>query len=65
MTAHDPELIRSVLDQRTLDLERDDAARKALDDAANALEMLGGADQYQRAYRKAADFLRAFRWRPS
>lgn len=50
--------------RRSVELEQVDAARQALDEAANALELLGGADQYQRAYRKAADFLRAFRWRP-
>lgn len=46
---------------RVIELERADAARKALDEAANALELLSGADQYQRAWRKAADFLRTFK----
>lgn len=46
---------------RMIALERKDAARLALDEAANALELLSGAEQYQRAWRKAADFLRAFK----
>lgn len=46
---------------RRVELERAEAARLALDEAANALELLGGADQYQRAWRKAADFLRMFK----
>lgn len=46
---------------RMITLERADAARRALEEAANALETMGGAEQYQRAWRKAADFLRAFR----
>jgi len=47
--------------QRSVALERADAARQALDEAASALEKLEGADQYERAWRKAADFLRMFR----
>jgi hypothetical protein len=46
---------------RVIELERADAARKALEEAANELEMKHGAEQYQRAWRKAADFLRSFR----
>lgn len=46
---------------RMIELERADAARMALEEAANALEVMNGAEQYQRAWRKAADFLRAFR----
>lgn len=45
---------------RVIELERDDAARRALEDAANALEIRGGNELYQRAWRKAADFLRTF-----
>jgi hypothetical protein len=46
---------------RVIELERADAARRAREEAANALETMSGAEQYQRAWRKAADFLRAFR----
>lgn len=46
---------------RVIELERADAARQALEEAANALETMSGAEQYQRAWRKAADFLRAFK----
>lgn len=46
---------------RVIELERDDAVRKALEQAANELETMSGAEQYQRAWRKAADFLRTFR----
>lgn len=45
---------------RRIQLERDDAARKALEEAANALEIRGGNELYQRAWRRAADFLRTF-----
>jgi hypothetical protein len=47
--------------ERVIELERADAARKALEEAANELETMAGAEQYQRAWRKAADFLRSFR----
>lgn len=47
-------------DIRRIELERDDAARQALEEAANALELRGGNELYQRAWRKAADFLRTF-----
>ena len=53
-------MMQSNLD-RVIELERADAARRALDEAANALELLSGAEQYQRAWRKAADFLRTFK----
>lgn len=46
---------------RVIELERADAARKALEEAANALELMSGAEQYERAWRKAAAFLRTFR----
>jgi hypothetical protein len=46
---------------RVIELERADAARKALEEAANQLETMSGAEQYQRAWRKAADFLRGFK----
>lgn len=46
---------------RRVELERADAARQALEEAANALELRHGAEQYMRAWRKAADFLRTFR----
>ena len=45
---------------RMIELERADAARKALEEAANTLEAWRGAEQYERAWRKAADFLRSF-----
>lgn len=47
--------------ERVIELERADAARRALEEAANELETMAGAEQYQRAWRKAADFLRTFR----
>ena len=43
---------------RMVDLERADAARRALEDAANQLEAMGGNELYRRAWRIAADFLR-------
>lgn len=46
---------------RRVELERADAARLALEEAANALELKHGAEQYMRAWRKAADFLRVFK----
>jgi len=49
-----------MIDERRIELERDDADRRALENAANALEMRGGNELYQRAWRLAADFLRAF-----
>lgn len=45
---------------RMIELERADAARKALEAAANALELRSGNELYQRAWRKAADFIRTF-----
>lgn len=47
--------------ERVIKLERADAVRTAFDEAANALELMNGAEQYQRAWRKAADFLRTFK----
>jgi hypothetical protein len=44
-----------------IELERSDAARKVLEEAANELELMSGAEQYERAWRKAAAFLRAFK----
>jgi hypothetical protein len=55
MTAHDPDLMRRIA------LERDDAVRQAFEEAANALEIRQGAEQYMRAWRIAADFLRLFK----
>lgn len=46
---------------RRIELERADAARQALEEAANALEIRQGAEQYMRAWQKAADFLRTFK----
>lgn len=46
---------------RRIELERADAARKALEEAATALETKSGNELYRRAYRIAADFLRARR----
>lgn len=46
--------------ERRIELERSDAARRALEEAANALEILAGNELYQRAWRRAADFLRSF-----
>lgn len=55
MTAHDTDLMHRIA------IERSDAARLALDEAAKELETRRGAEQYMRAWRKAAEFLRAFR----
>lgn len=44
---------------RWVKLERADAARRALEDAANQLEAMGGNELYRRAWRIAADFIRA------
>lgn len=46
---------------RRIELERADAARKALEDAAVALERRGGNELYQRAWRIAADFLKSIK----
>lgn len=46
---------------RVIELERADAARAALDEAAKQLDAKHGAEQYQRAWRKAATFLRSFK----
>lgn len=46
---------------RIIQLERSDAVREAFEEAANALELRSGAEQYQRAWRIAADFLRSFK----
>lgn len=50
----------AVFDRR-IELERADAARMALEEAANEIEAMRGAEQYERAWRKAADFLRSFK----
>lgn len=39
--------------QRTIDLERADAARKALDEAVKRIEKLDGNDLYQKAWKVA------------
>lgn len=46
---------------RLIELERADAARKALEDAAVALERRGGNELYQRAWRIAANFLKSIK----
>jgi hypothetical protein len=46
--------------RRVIELERQDAAYRVLEEAANALEIRGGNELYQRAWRLAADFLRSF-----
>lgn len=46
---------------RMIELERADASRKVLEEFANFLEMKNGADQYERAWRIAANDARMFR----
>jgi hypothetical protein len=47
--------------KRVIELERQDAAYRVLEEAANALEISGGNELYQRAWRLAADFCRSAR----
>lgn len=46
---------------RRIELEREDAARQALTEAAGMLERRGGNELYQRAWRIAADFLKSIK----
>lgn len=48
---------------RRIELERADAARGALEEAANMLETRGGNEVYRQAWRKAADLIRAIAYR--
>jgi hypothetical protein len=43
---------------RVIELERADAARRALEDAAKRIETQEGGQTYQKAYKAAADLLR-------
>jgi len=45
-------------DPRLIELERNDAARAALEEAANQLEMKAGNEVYRRAWRIGADYIR-------
>jgi hypothetical protein len=59
MTAHDPELL-----QRMVELERGDAARKAIDDAIKRIEGLEGNyrnDIYRKAWKVAVAALRSMK----
>jgi hypothetical protein len=47
--------------ERVIELERADAARKALEDAAKRIEAQEGGQTYQKAYKAAAELLR--RWK--
>ncbi|WP_165435513.1 hypothetical protein [Bradyrhizobium sp. Leo121] len=44
--------------QRRIELERADAARRALEEAAKRVETLEGGSTYQKAYKAAAATLR-------
>lgn len=55
MTMHDPDLMRRI------ELERADARRLALEEAARALESKNGNDLYKRAWKLAADFLKTIK----
>ncbi len=56
-TTHEPSI--QILDSsRWIDLERADAARKAIEAAASELEKKGGNELYRRAWRIAANFIR-------
>lgn len=46
---------------RLIELERTDAARKALERAAEALEVRSGNDVYQRAWKAAARLIRSLK----
>ena len=45
-------------DARRIELERADAARQALEDAARRIETQDGGQTYQKAYKAAAELLR-------
>lgn len=47
--------------ERVIELERADAARKALEEAAKRIEAQEGGQTYQKAYKAAAELLR--RWK--
>jgi hypothetical protein len=47
--------------ERVIELERADAARKALEEAARRIEAQEGGQTYQKAYKAAAELLR--RWK--
>lgn len=46
--------------QRVIDLERNDAAQALAEELANGLEVRAGNETYQRAWRIAADWIRAW-----
>jgi hypothetical protein len=48
---------------RRIELERSDAARKVLEDAAKDLESRRGGDTYQKAFKTAAALLRSMKAR--
>lgn len=48
-------------DARRIELERADAARQALEEAARKIEMQDGGETYRKAFKAAADLLR--RWK--
>lgn len=52
MTIHDPDLMRRI------ELERADAARSALEEAALAIESRDGGETYRKAYKTAANVIR-------
>ena len=57
MTAHDPDLMR-----RVVELERSDAIKQFAEELANGLELMHGNETYRRAWRIAADWIRASRY---
>jgi hypothetical protein len=48
-------------DARRIELERADAARQALEEAARKIETQDGGETYRKAFKAAADLLR--RWK--
>lgn len=48
-------------DARRIELERADAARQALEEAAKRIEAQDGGETYRKAFKAAADLLRRFK----
>ena len=48
-------------DARRIELERADAARQALEEAAKRIDTQHGSQTYQKAFKAAADLLRRFK----
>jgi hypothetical protein len=52
---------RMMDDARRIELERADAARQALEEAAQRVESQEGGETYRKAFKAAADLLRRFK----